>query len=77
MVKVWGRPTSTCTQRVLWTLVEAGVPYELTLASATMGATGPVALGHEPYGIVDTAAYRAMNPNGSIPTIVDGEFVLH
>ena len=76
MLKLWGRPTSTCTQRVLWTLAEAGVQYELTLASATMGAKGHVWLGHSAYGIVNTAAYRAMNPNGSIPTIDDDGFVL-
>lgn len=76
MLKLWGRPTSTNTQRVLWTLVEAGVPYELTLASATLGPKGHVGKGHAPYGIVDTAAYRAINPNGTIPTIDDGGFVL-
>ncbi|MBM3347577.1 MAG: glutathione S-transferase family protein [Betaproteobacteria bacterium] len=76
MMKLWGRPTSTCTQRVLWTLAEAEVPYELTLASATMGENGHVWLGHTPYGGVDTLAYLAMNPNGSIPTIDDGGFIL-
>ena len=76
MLKLWGRPTSTNTQRVLWTLAEAGVPYELTLASATMGAGGHISLGNAAYGTVDTAAYRAMNPNGTIPTIDDGGFVL-
>ena len=24
------------------------------------------------YGVVDTPAYRAMNPNGTVPTIRDG-----
>ncbi len=76
MLKMWGRPTSTCTQRVLWTLTEAEVPYQLTLASATMGAKGHIWLGQTPYGIVDTEAYRAINPNGSIPTIDDGGFIL-
>ena len=76
MLKLWGRPTSTNTQRVLWTLAEAGVPYELTLASATMGAGGHISLGNAAYGTVDTATYRAMNPNGTIPTIDDGGFVL-
>jgi glutathione S-transferase len=76
MLKIWGRPTSTCTQRVLWTLVEASVPYQLTLASATMGAAGHIMLGHTPYGVVDTLDYRAMNPNGTIPTIEDNGFIL-
>jgi glutathione S-transferase len=73
---MWGRPTSTNTQRVLWTLTEAEIPYELTLASATTGATGYVWQGHAPYGVVGAQAYRAMNPNGTIPTIDDGGFVL-
>ena len=75
-VKVWGRPTSTNTQRVLWTLVEADIPHELILASATTGPTGYVWQGHAPYGVVGSAAYRAMNPNGTIPTIDDDGFVL-
>lgn len=76
MLKVWGRPTSTNTQRVLWALVEAELPYELILASATTGAQGYVWQGQAPFGIVDTAAYRCMNPNGTIPTISDGDFAL-
>ena len=32
--------------------------------------------GNEPYGFVDTPAYRAMNPNGTVPTILDDGFVL-
>jgi len=76
MLKVWGRPTSTNTQRVLWALAEAKVPYELTLASGTTGAKGYVWRGEKPFGIVETAEYRAMNPNGTIPTIKDGDFTL-
>ena len=75
-VKVWGRPTSTNTQRVLWTLVEADMPYELTLASGTTGPSGYIWQGHAPYGVVSSDAYRAMNPNGTIPTIEDNGFVL-
>lgn len=76
MIKIWGRPTSICTQRALWGLVEAGQPFELTLASATMGPNGHVSKGNVPYGIVDTPAYRAMNPNSTVPTIDDDGFVL-
>lgn len=75
-VRIWGRPTSTCTGRTLWALAEAGEPYELTLASNFMGPGGPVAQGHAPYGIVDTPEYLARNPNGTIPTIEDRGFVL-
>jgi glutathione S-transferase len=76
VLKLWGRPTSTNTQRVLWTLVEVELPYELILASATTGAQGYVWQGQAPFGIVDTAAYRSINPNGTIPTISDGDFTL-
>ncbi len=76
MLKLWGRPTSTNTQRVLWTLAEAQVPYDFLPASATMGSGGHISLGNIPYGIVDTDAYRQMNPNGTIPTIDDDGFVL-
>ncbi len=76
MLRLWARPTSTCTQRVLWTLTEADLPYDLILASATMGPGGHIWQGHAPYGVVDTPEYLAMNPNGSIPTIDDDGFVL-
>lgn len=76
MLKIWGRPNSTHTQRALWCLAEAGVEYELTLASGTMGAGGHVSGGGAAYGVVDTPAYRAMNPNGTIPTIDDDGYVL-
>lgn len=71
MIRIWGRPTSTCSERVLWALEEAGCPYELVLASNFMGPAGPVAQGNAPFGIVDTPEYLALNPNGTIPTIDD------
>jgi glutathione S-transferase len=76
MLRIWGRPTSICTQRALWALEETGVPYDLILASATMGPNGHVSKGGAPFGIVDTPGYRAMNPNGTVPTIDDDGFVL-
>ena len=76
MIRIWGRPTSICTQRVLWACVEAGVGFELTLASGTMGPDGHVSAGAEPYGGVDAPWYRSMNPNGTVPTIEDGGCVL-
>ena len=76
MIKIWGRPTSICTQRVLWACAEVNARYELTLASATMGAQGHVSRGGTPFGTVDDATYRAMNPNGSVPTIEDDGFIL-
>ncbi|MGI9384128.1 MAG: glutathione S-transferase family protein, partial [Methyloligellaceae bacterium] len=75
-LKLWGRPTSARTQKVLLALAELGIEYELILASATMGPGGHVSQGNAPYGVVDTDAYRAMNPNGTVPTIDDDGFVL-
>ena len=76
MLTIWGRPTSARTQKVLWALAEIGRDFELVLASATMGPEGSVDKGHAPYGIVDTPDYLAMNPNGTVPTIRDGDFTL-
>ena len=57
MIKVWGRPTSINTQRVLWALADSDIPHELILASATMGPNGHVSKGGAAFGIVNTAAY--------------------
>ncbi len=75
-LKIWGRPNSICTQRVLWACEEVGRSFDLTLASATMGPDGHVSGGGKPYGVVDSAQYRSMNPNGSVPTIDDDGYVL-
>lgn len=76
MLKLWGRPTSARTQKVLWTLAEIGLDFEFILASATMGPGGHVSKGNKPFGIVDTTEYRAKNPTGKVPTIDDDGFVL-
>lgn len=76
MLKLWGRPTSGRTQKVLWTLAEIGLEFDFMLASATMGPGGHVSKGNQPFGIVNTAEYREKNPNGKVPTIDDDGFVL-
>lgn len=63
MIKIWGRKNSINVQKVLWCCDELEIPYQRIDAGAQAGD-------------VDTAAYRALNPNGLIPTIEDGEFVL-
>jgi glutathione S-transferase len=55
---LWGRTTSCNVQKVLWLLEELGLPY---LHKPVGGAFG---------GLDD--AYRALNPNGLVPTLQDG-----
>ena len=54
MLKLWGRPTSGRTQKVLWTLAEIGLEFEFIMASGEMGPGGHVSKGNQPYGLVDT-----------------------
>ena len=60
---IWGRSNSVNVQKVLWCLAELGIPYERIDAGLQFGNN-------------DTAEYLAMNPNGRVPTLVDGDFVL-
>lgn len=63
MLKIWGRGTSSNVQKVVWLADELALPYE----RIDIGG---------PFGGNQAPAYRAMNPNGLIPTIQDGEFTL-
>lgn len=63
MIKIWGRPNSVNVQKVLWCCDELVLPFE------RIDAGGP-------FGHLDEPSYLAMNPNGKIPTLVDGNFVL-
>lgn len=63
MIKIWGRKNSINVQKVLWCCDELKLPYQRVDA------------GGQP-GDVDTPAYRALNPNGLVPAIEDGDFVL-
>lgn len=60
-VKLYGIPRSRAF-RCLVALEETGVEYELVPTDFTEGAKSP--------------AYRALNPNAKIPTLVDGDTVL-
>lgn len=62
-MKIIGRKSSSNVQKVLWALAEMGVSYDREDA------------GRE-FGVVDTDAYAAINPNRRVPTLVDGDFVL-
>ena len=63
MLKIWGRGDAPNVQKVLWTCEELGLDYDR------------VDLGG-PFGGGDDPAYRALNPNGLVPTLEDGGFVL-
>ncbi len=63
MLVVWGRNNSVNVQKVLWCCEEMALAYRRTDAGG-------------PFGVVDTPAYRALNPNGLVPTIDDDGFVL-
>jgi glutathione S-transferase len=60
---IWGRPNSVNVQKVLWCLSE----LELSYARIDAGMQ---------FGKNREADYLAMNPNGRIPTLVDGDYVL-
>lgn len=63
MLKLWGRLSSINVQKVVWCLDELGIGYERVDAGGQ-------------FGIVNTPEYRRLNPNGLIPTLEDGDFVL-
>jgi glutathione S-transferase len=63
MLKIWGRTTSSNVQKVLWCCGELGLEYER------------VDLGG-PFGGNQDPEYLAMNPNGLVPTVKDGDLVM-
>jgi glutathione S-transferase len=63
MLKIWGRANSVNVRKVLWCCDELSVPFERVDAGMQ-------------YGIVNTPAYRKLNPNGLVPTIEEDGFVL-
>ena len=63
MLKVWGRLSSINVQKVVWCLDESGLVYERVEAGGQ-------------YGVVNTPEYRALNPNGLVPTLEEDGFVL-
>ncbi|WGR96131.1 glutathione S-transferase [Bradyrhizobium sp. ISRA443] len=60
---IWGRANSVNVQKVLWCLAELDLPYQRIDAGMQFGKN-------------DQPEYLAMNPNGRIPTLVDGDYVL-
>ena len=60
MITIWGRPNSINVQKVTWFIAELG------LENNRIDCGGP-------FGGLDTPEFLAMNPNGLIPVIQDGE----
>ena len=63
MLKIWGRTNSINVQKVLWCLGELGLEYERIEAGMQ-------------FGVNNTPEYKAMNPNGLVPTIDEDGFIL-
>jgi glutathione S-transferase len=60
---IWGRKNSVNVQKVLWCCHELDLAYRRIDAGMAFGRN-------------DEADYLAINPNGRVPTLVDGDFVL-
>ncbi len=63
MLKVMGRKTSINVQKVMWLTAELGLEVERVDIGGKFGGN-------------DTPEYLAKNPNGLVPTLEDGDFVL-
>ena len=63
MITIWGRNTSSNVQVAMWTVAELGLAHQRKDWGGAFGGN-------------DDPAYRAMNPNGLIPVMQDGDVVL-
>jgi glutathione S-transferase len=72
---LWGRSSSSNTQKVLWVLHELGLPFHLVPASARLGGESEYLVGQHTaapaFGVVDTPEYAALNPHKAVPTLRD------
>jgi glutathione S-transferase len=63
MLKIWGRKNSANVQKAMWAVGELGLPHErIDIAGA--------------FGKNREAPYLALNPNGLVPTLEDGDLVV-
>jgi glutathione S-transferase len=67
MMKIYGRLSSINVQKVIWCLDELGQKEGIDYERIDAGLQ---------FGVNKTDAYLKMNPNGLVPTLVDGDFVL-
>ncbi|HEY8594378.1 MAG TPA: glutathione S-transferase family protein [Devosiaceae bacterium] len=62
-LKLWGRLTSANVQKAVWALEEVGAQYERVDAGGKFGG-------------LDRPDYLALNPNGLVPTLQDGDLTI-
>lgn len=62
-ISIWGRANSVNVQKVLWCLGELDIGYDRIDAGMAFGKN-------------NETPYLSMNPNGRVPTLVDGDYVL-
>ncbi|WP_369790464.1 glutathione S-transferase family protein [Rouxiella sp. WC2420] len=60
MLKIWGRKTSSNVQALMWCVEQLNLPYER------------YDIGHK-FGGNNTPEFLAMNPNGTVPVLRDGD----
>jgi len=63
MLKIWGRLNSINVEKVVWCAGELGLRFERIDAGGK-------------FGVVDTPAFKSLNPCGKVPVIEDDGFVL-
>ena len=63
MLRILGRNTSSNVQKTLWAAGELGLEFE----REDIGG---------PFGGNDKPEYLALNPNGYVPTLIDGDYTL-
>ena len=62
-IVLWGRKSSCNVQTTLWALLEVGVPFDHIEVGGVHGG-------------LDDPTYRALNPNGLVPTLQDGALTI-
>jgi glutathione S-transferase len=63
MLKIWGRTTSSNVQKVLWCCAELDIPFDRVDHGG-------------PFGGNRDLDYLKLNPNGLVPTVIDGDLVM-
>lgn len=63
MIEVWGRRSSSNVQKVVWALDELALPFKRHVVGGSFGGN-------------NDPAYLAMNPNGLVPVLKDGDVIM-